>query len=170
MDDRTGRYPFPDKWIVRVTLQHRESGRRLSVLNTHLPHKIEDPGRPGRWTRTNNAARARFQLERMRREWQRAPGRWVVGTGDYNFDARADARTGMRRAPGKALGRLASSSYQELGLSGVVATHPPTGRYIDYVHVGRKHLRAGTLEFVRHWVVTGLNSDHHAIVAQLALR
>lgn len=170
VDQVSGRYPFPDKWIVRVTLRHRASGRLLSVLNTHLPHKIEDRDRPGRWTHTNNAARARFQLERMRREWERAPGRWVVGTGDYNFDARSDARTAMRRAPAKALGDLAASSYQVLGLRGMVPTHPPTGRYIDYVHASRPALDAGTLRFVRHWVITSLNSDHHALVAQLALR
>src|SRR5690606_15422666 len=107
VDEVTGRYPFGNRYIVRVTLRHKQTGRLLSVINTHLPHKAENRDRPGTWTETSNAARARFQLERMRHEWKTAPGRWVVGTGDYNFDARADQRVGLPRAPRKALAPVA---------------------------------------------------------------
>ena len=100
VDQLTGRYPFGHRYIIRVTLRHRETGRLLSVLDTHLPQKIEDFDHPGRWTTTSNAARARYQLERMTREWHQAPGRWVIGTGDYNFDAVRTPRWGWpRRRP-----------------------------------------------------------------------
>jgi len=170
VDQVTGRYPFGHRYIIRVTLRHRQSGRLLSVINTHLPQKIEDLDRPGHWTTTSNAARARFQLERMTREWREAPGRWVVGTGDYNFDHRADARTRLPRAPGRALGGVAISSYAVLGAGGLRTTHPPTGRHIDYVHAARSDLRAGHLEFLGQRTLGGLNSDHRPLLVRLALR
>jgi endonuclease/exonuclease/phosphatase family metal-dependent hydrolase len=170
VDEVTGRYPFGNRYIVRVTLRHKPTGRLLSVVNTHLPHKAEDRDRPGHWTTTSNAARARFQLVRMRREWKQAPGRWVVGTGDYNFDARADARVGLRGAPAKALSPVALSSFAVLGGGSLLPTHPPTGRYIDYVHAARKDLKDGTVKFLGQRTLTGLNSDHRPLLVRLALR
>jgi len=170
VDQVTGLYPFGHRYIIRVTLRHRETGRELSVINTHLPQKIENLDRPGRWTTTSNAARARFQLERMTREWRSAPGRWVIGTGDYNFDARADARIGLRRAPAKALGSVATSSYAVLGGRRLSPTHPPTGRYVDYVHAAKSDLRAGHVTFLGQRTFGGLNSDHRPLVVRLALR
>lgn len=170
VDDVTGRYPFGNRYIIRVTLRHRATGRLLSVINTHLPHKSEDRDRPGHWTRTSNAARARFQLERMRREWETAPGRWVVGTGDYNFDARADARVGLPRAPAQALAPVARSSYAVLGGRNLPPTHPPTGRYIDYVHASKTSLDSGDLKFLSQRTLFGLNSDHRALLVRMVLR
>lgn len=170
VDEVTGRYPFGNRYIIRVTLRHRATGRLLSVINTHLPHKSEDRDRPGHWTRTSNAARARFQLERMRREWETAPGRWVVGTGDYNFDARADARVALPGAPGRALGTVARSSYAVLGGRSLLPTHPPTGRYIDYVHAARSDLESGDLTFLGQRTLSGFNSDHRPLLVRLALR
>jgi endonuclease/exonuclease/phosphatase family metal-dependent hydrolase len=170
VDEVTGRYPFGHRYIIRVTLRHRPTGRLLSVINTHLPQKIEDLDRPGRWMKTSNAARARFQLERMRREWLQAPGRWVVGTGDYNFDARADRRTQLRRAPARALGSVATSSYAVLGGRDLLPTHPPTGRYIDYVHAANSDLKAGHIKFLGQRTLNDLNSDHRGLLVWLALR
>jgi endonuclease/exonuclease/phosphatase family metal-dependent hydrolase len=170
VDHRTGRYPFGNRYIVRVTLRHRPTGRLLSVINTHLPHKAEDRDHPGRWTPTSNAARARFQLERMRKEWEQAPGRWVVGTGDYNFDAVADARVRLPKAPLRALSPVALSSYAVLGVRGLQPTHPPTGRFIDYVHAARRDLRTGTVRFLGQRILAGLNSDHNALLVRLVLR
>jgi hypothetical protein len=170
VDRVSGRYPFGHRYITRVTLRHRLSGRLLSVINTHLPHKIEDRDRPGRWLKTSNAARARFQLERMRREWREAPGRWVVGTGDYNFDARADSRTRLPRGPTKALAPVATSSYAVLGGRDVLPTHPPTGRHIDYVHAAKPGLRAGHIKFLEQRTFGGLHSDHRALLVRMALR
>jgi endonuclease/exonuclease/phosphatase family metal-dependent hydrolase len=168
--DLAGRYPFGHRYIIRVTLRHRETGRLLSVIDTHLPQKIEDLDRPGRWLTTSNAARARFQLERMPREWRQAPGRWVVGTGDYNFDVHADADVGLAKAPAKALGSQATSSYAVLGGRDLLPTHRPTHRYIDYVHAANSDLRAGHVEFLGQRVFAGLNSDHRPLLVWLALR
>ena len=170
VDEVTGRYPFGNRYIIRVTLRHRATGRLLSVINTHLPHKSEDRDRPGHWTRTSNAARARFQLERMRREWETAPGRWVVGTGDYNFDARADARVRLPRAPARALASVARSSYAVLGGRNLRPTHPPTGRYIDYVHAARSDLASGDLKFLSQRTLFGFNSDHRPLLVRMVLR
>jgi endonuclease/exonuclease/phosphatase family metal-dependent hydrolase len=170
VDDVDGRYPFGNRYIIRVTLRHRATGRLLSVINTHLPHKSEDRDRPGHWTSTSNAARARFQLVRMRREWETAPGRWVVGTGDYKFDARADARVGLPRAPAKALAPEARSSYSVLGGKGLLPTHPPTGRFIDYVHVARSDLASGDLKLLNQRTLRGFHSDHRPLLVRMALR
>lgn len=170
VDYTMGQYPFPPRFVQRVTLRHRSSGEQLTVINTHLPHKIEDLDRPGEWLGTSNAARARFQLARMKRDWRTAPGRWVVGTGDYNFDARSDARHRPHDGVRDALGEYAVSSYAALGLDGLGASHPPTGRYIDYVHAARGALHRGELEFVRHRMVGGLYTDHNAVLARIRLR
>lgn len=170
VDYTTGRYPFGHRFVQRVTLRHKDTGRLLSVINTHLPHKIEDLDRPGHWLGTSNAARARFQLARMTKEWRSAPGRWVVGTGDYNFDARSDARMRPHDGLRDALGEYAVSSYAALGLDGIGPSHPPTGRYIDYVHAARSGLREGNLEFVRHRMIGGLVSDHNAVLARIRMR
>ena len=73
MDPAIGRYPFQSRYVMRVTLRQRDTGRLLSVINTHLPQKIEDFDRPGRWTTTGNAIKAQYQLDRMTREWEHAP-------------------------------------------------------------------------------------------------
>lgn len=170
VDYTMGQYPFPPRFVQRVTLRHRPSGELLTVINTHLPHKIEDLDRPGEWLGTSNAARARFQLARMKRDWRKAPGRWTVGTGDYNFDARSDARARPHDGVRDALGEYAVSSYAALGLDGLAASHPPTGRYIDYVHAARGALHRGEMEFVRHRMIGGLHTDHNAVLARIRLR
>lgn len=170
VDDSDGRYPFGNKYLQRVTLRQRDTGRLITVFNTHLPQKIEDLDHPGHWLQTSNAARARFQLARMTNDWRKAPGRWVVGTGDYNFDARADARVHPRGGPRAVLGQVAVSSYGALGFGGTRPSHPPTGRYIDYVQAARSDLHSGDLEFVGQRVIGGLNSDHDAVLARIRLR
>lgn len=170
VDDAIGRYPFGNRYVERVTLRERSTGRLLSVITTHLPQKIENLDRPGHWLKTYNAASARYQLARMRPVWRAAPGRWVVGTGDYNFDARSDARVQPKDGPRDTLGDLVETSYDALGFGGTVPTHPPTGRYIDYVQAARDDVRAGSMEFRRQRVVRGLNSDHNALLARIRLR
>lgn len=169
VDQSTGRYPYSDRYVVRVTLEHRKTGRLLSVINTHLPQKIENLKRPGRWLRTNNAARARFQLERLGRVWDGAPGRWVVGTGDYNFDAGSDARARPHGGVVRTYADRAISSYAALGQSGVQPTHPFSGRYIDYVHASRESVKTGNTRFLDQRTLPGLNSDHRPLLVWFAL-
>jgi endonuclease/exonuclease/phosphatase family metal-dependent hydrolase len=170
VDHANGRYPFGNRYVQRVTLRQRDTGQLISVINTHLPQKIEDLDNPGHWLQTSNAARARFQLARMTRDWRAAPGRWVVGTGDFNFDARADARLHPRGGPRAVLGDVAVSSYGALGFAGTTPSHPPTGRYVDYVQAARDDLHTGHLHFVGQRIIGGLNSDHNAVLARLRLR
>jgi hypothetical protein len=170
VDHAYGRYPFGNRYVQRVTLRQRDSGQLITVLNTHLPQKIEDLDNPGHWLQTSNAARARFQLGRMIRDWNAAPGRWVVGTGDYNFDARADRQEHPKGGPRRALGPVAVSSYGALGFDGIGPSHPPTGRYVDYVQAARPDLHAGQMKFVGQRMITGLYSDHNALLARILLR
>ncbi|ABL79961.1 MULTISPECIES: endonuclease/exonuclease/phosphatase [unclassified Nocardioides] len=165
---RDGRYPFGNRMVGVVTLRHRDTGRLLTVVDAHLPQAIEDLSRPGRWTPTINAYRARNQLARIATTWRSAPGRWVVGTGDYNFDARADARHRPRGGPRRALADTAVSSYQALGAD-VAPTFPSNGRRIDYVYVDRAAYRAEQMRFTGQWVVGGFASDHNALVTRLVL-
>ncbi|MDI6910630.1 hypothetical protein [Nocardioides sp.] len=165
---REGRYPFGNRMVGVVTLRHRDTGRLLTVVNAHLPQAIEDLSRPGRWTPTINAYRARNQLARIAATWRTAPGRWVVGTGDYNFDARADARHRPVGGPRRALADTAVSSYQALGTD-VAPTFPSNGRRIDYVYVDRAAYRAQQMRFAGQWVVGGFASDHNALLTRLVL-
>lgn len=165
---RVGRYPFGNRLVAVVTLEHKGTGQRLTVINAHLPQAIEDLDRPGRWTPTINAFRARNQLTRIAGIWRDASARWIVGTGDYNFDALADARHRLSGAPRRAFGDLAVSSYQRLGFD-VAPTFPSNGRRIDYVWADREAYRAGRIRFTGQWVVGGMYSDHNALVAQLRL-
>ena len=163
-----GRYPFGNRLVVVVTLEHRATGRLLTVINTHLPQAIEDLDRLGRWRPTINAFRARNQLERIAPIWRSAPGRWVVGTGDYNFDAGADARLRPVGGPRRVLARTAVSSYQALGTD-VAPTFPENGRHIDYVFLDHDAAAQGLMKFTGHRVLRGFNSDHQPLVARLRL-
>jgi hypothetical protein len=102
-------------------------------------------------------------------EWEHAPGRWVVGTGDYNVDARVDARLGLPRGPRDELGDLTVPSYARLGIQGLPPTHPPTGRLIDYVHAKRADLSDGRMRFVSQRVLGNLWSDHNALLVRIEL-
>lgn len=165
---REGRYPFGTRYVAVVRLEHIASGRVLTVLDTHLPQKIEDLDRLGRWMSTINAIRARAQLKRMAAIWRRAEGRWVVATGDFNFGARADARERSGGGPLRVLGRVATSSYQRLG-SGIGPTHPPTARNIDYVWMDRTGVRRGEVAALSQRVLSGYHSDHRPLLARLRL-
>lgn len=163
-----GRYPFGNRLVVTVTLRHRATGRLLTVIDAHLPQMIEDPSRPGRWTPTINSYRARNQLQRMAGLWSHAPGRWIVGTGDFNFDAHADAVQRPVGGPRRTLGPLAVSSYMALGTQ-VAPTFPENGRNIDYVWADRDAYADGRMRFEGQWVLSGFLSDHNALLARLSL-
>ncbi len=164
-----GRYPFGDRHALRVTLRERSSGELISVINTHLPQAVEDLARPGQWRPTKNSARAHRQLDRLARIWDRAPGRWVVGTGDYNVDARADARVRTPGGVARTFAGIARSSYAVLGFGDVRPTHPYSGRYVDYVHVAQSNLRKERVKILGHGTLNGLHSDHRPLLVWLKL-
>ena len=168
ISDETGRYPFGDRYAIRVTLRDRDTGELVSVLNTHLPQAIENLDKPGHWRPTYNSARARTKLTRMARMWDRAPGRWVIGTGDYNVDARAEARERPVGGLSRMFAGRAVSSYAVLGKD-IAPTHPISGRQIDYVYAARKDVRQERLKFIDQRTIPGLNSDHRALLVRFAL-
>lgn len=168
VSDESGRYPFGDRYAIRVTLRDRDTRELISILNTHLPQAIENLDKPGHWRPTYNSARARLQLTRMARMWDRAPGRWVVGTGDYNVDAAAEAKTRPYGGLSKMFAGRAVSSYAILGRD-LSPTHPVSGRQIDYVHAARKAVRQGRIEFLDQRTVPGLSSDHRPLLVRFAL-
>jgi endonuclease/exonuclease/phosphatase family metal-dependent hydrolase len=163
-----GRYPFGSRQIAVVTLEHRASGRRLTVLDAHLPPVIEDLTRPGRFAATENAEQARSQLRDLVQAWRSVDTRWVVGTGDFNFDARADLEHHTLDGPVRTLGRVARSTYQVVG-TGQRPTYPSLDRSIDYVWLDKDDLRSDRVDVLGQRVPTGYNSDHRPLLARLRL-
>ena len=95
----------------------------------------------------------------------------MIGTGDYNFDARCRRRGGAGQGAGQGPG--VGGDLRRTPCSVTVAllpTHPPTGRYIDYVHAANSDLRAGHIEMLDQRIFAGLNSDHRPLLVWLALR
>ena len=164
-----GLYPFGTRYALRVTLRDRATGERISVLDTHLPQRVEDLDAPGTWRATKNAQRAANQLARLAEVWQQAPGRWVVGTGDYNIAALADQRARNDGGVVASYAGVARSSYSVLGFGGLQPTHPTSGRYIDYVHVAAPDLASGRVELLSQHTPRGLNSDHRPLVVRMRL-
>ena len=163
-----GLYPMGNRQIASVTLAHRGTGRELTVLDVHLPQAIEDLDRLGRWRPTLNAGRARGELRRIAASWRHAPGRWVVSTGDYNFDADGDRRHRPSGGPRDVVGRVAVSSYAKLG-TGTAATFPENHRHIDYVWVDRSGYDDGRIRFAGQSTIGHLYSDHNSLLARLTL-
>ncbi len=165
----SGLYPFGTRYVLRVTLRDRASGKRLTVLDTHLPQRVEDLDDPGTFRATKNALRAQRQLDRLADIWGRAPGRWVIGTGDYNMAALADMRARSKGGISDAYAGIARSSYSVLGFDGLEPTHPFSDRYIDYVHAAQPDLADGRIEMLSQRTIDGLNSDHRPLLVRLRL-
>jgi len=156
--------PFGPRFVIRVTLTQRSTGRTVTVLDTHVNSHIEDLDRPGHPRDNLNADRARLHLARMHDLWADVPGRYVVATGDLNVDYAADARVRADGFPADALHDLAIPSYAALPMDGLLPTHPGSGRHIDYVFLDRRTYEERAA-FVSHRVLTGYYSDHRPIVA-----
>lgn len=157
------------RYVLEVELLHRDSGESLTVINTHANARTERHAgtrkRPGHPYRNLHAEETKRHLRRLTELITGAGSRWVVVTGDLNWGYVADQR---EHHPDFVEGRIdpvAVSSFKSLGLHGTSSTHPTTGRYIDYVFLARD-TPAG---FTGHEVVDGLNSDHRAVVATVAL-
>jgi len=161
--------PFPDRYVTSVVLRHRASGERLTVFDTHLNQYVENLDAPGTWRNNLNATRAKDHLDALTDLWRRADTRWVVGTGDLNFDYRAESRVRPVRGISATVGRVAESSYQALGLRGVPPTHRLSGRWIDYVLADRDALAEGRMAFRSQRALNGYGSDHRPLVVRLEL-
>ena len=159
--------PFPPRgWIV-VTLRHRETGRLLTVVDTHLNQAIESGDG---FQDTLNAEYAKEHLRLLAGVWDEVPGDLVVGTGDYNFDFRDDFAARPAGGIWDTQHEHATSSYQVLGLDGVEPSR--SGRWIDYVFIANDDLRVeaeddGTGQFVQHRTLDGYGSDHRPLVTRI---
>jgi len=161
--------PFGPRFVIRVTLTQRGTGRTFTVLDTHVNSYIEDLDRPGHHRDNLNADRARLHLARMGAFWATVPGRYVVATGDLNVDYTADTRVRTDGFPADALHGLGIASYDALPMADLLPTHPGSGRHIDYVFLDRRTY-GERATFVSQRVLTGYYSDHRPIVARIALR
>jgi len=159
--------PFPPRgWIV-VTLRHRESGRLVTVVDTHLNQSIESGDG---FQDTLNAEYAKEHLRLLAEVWDEVPGDLVVGTGDYNFDFHGDFAARPEGGVWDSQHEHATSSYQVLGLDGVEPSR--SSRWIDYVFIANDDLRVtakdtGTGQFVQHRTLDGYQSDHRPLVARI---
>ncbi len=167
--DSSANHPVSARYVLRVVLRERSTGLRTSIVTTHLPQAIESEEQPGTWRATYNAARAQRQLAALGRIIDGSPGRWVITTGDFNLDARAEQEQRPRRGPSRVLRGRAVSSYERLGIGDLSPTHPVSGRHIDYVYAGADDLRQDRLSFLRQRTIGGLSSDHRPLLVRLAL-
>lgn len=159
--------PFPPRGYIVVTLRHRDSGRLLTVVDTHLNQGIETGDR---FQDTVNADYAKEHLRELAAVWDEVPGDLVVGTGDYNFDFHDDFRARPEGGIWDTQHAHAASSYEILGLDGVESTRG--SRWIDYIWIAERTLRVrakdeGTGQYVEHESLAGFNSDHRPLVAQI---
>ncbi|KAA1429274.1 hypothetical protein [Nocardioides antri] len=159
--------PFPPRGYIVVTLRHRESGKLLTVVDTHLNQGIETGDQ---LQDTLNADYAKEHLKLLAQVWDRVPGDLVSGTGDYNFDFADDFRARPEGGVWDTQHSHATPSYEVLGLDGVAPTRG--SRWIDYVWIADRTLRVeaqdrGTGQFVRHESLGGFASDHRPLVVQI---
>jgi len=159
--------PFPPRGYIVVTLRHRESGRLLTVVDTHLNQGIETGDG---FQDTVNADYAKEHLRTLAEVWDTFPGDLVVGTGDFNFDFRDDFRARPEGGIWDTQHGHAASSYEILGLDGVESTRG--SRWIDYVWIADRTLRVkakdpGTGQYVAHESLDGFSSDHRPLVARI---
>ena len=165
-------YPIPPRYVVRVVLRHRASGRLLTVLNTHANHKTENLDRPGHPLRTLNMRYARGHFARLRELFLADEGSdWTVGTADLNVDQGPDRRVRYWGFPFAQLRGVAVSSWTALGARGMRDTFSSAGQHrkIDYVLLARRDVRHDA-SFVSHRVLTGMRSDHRPVLARIELR
>ena len=100
--------------------------------------------------------------------WNTTAGDVVAGTGDYNFDHADDADARPRGGISRQFEEEAVSSYDALGLTGVVPTR--NTRWIDYVWLSTDSLRpAGSAQFATHRSIGGFNSDHRPMLARIRI-
>ena len=166
------RYGVPARYVVRVSLRHRSTGRLLTVLNTHVNHKIENVNRPGHPLHTTNLRYARLHFGKLRDLWLEEPDTtdWTVGTADLNVDHLPDRRVRYWGFPTQQLGDVAVPSWSALGARGMPDTYTGLGQHrkIDYVMLARRD-RGHDAQFVSHRVLRGLRSDHRPLLARIAL-
>lgn len=164
-----GRTPYAPRYVLRVTLREKASRRLVTVVDTHLPPVLEGIERRGQYRNPVAEKRGRIQLRKVDTVFDRTPGHWVLGTGDYGFGAQAEIAEQPWGGISRMLAGTALSTYAVLGTSGIDPTDTTTARYADYVHLDRVQLDAGHIEVLGQRTLGAINSDHRPLIAWLAL-
>lgn len=165
--------PFGPRWLVIGRFLHLPTQRTVTLLNTHLPYRIEVGDR---FQRNVNAEVSRLHIATLADLWPTLPGDVVVGTGDYNFDYVDDSRARPKGGITRRFEGRATSSFEALGTEGLLPTHD-THRWIDYVFLADHTLRTRkdrpgqghVAQFATHRVLDGYHSDHRPVLARIRL-
>lgn len=166
---------FPPKWVNVVTLRDRRTGFTLSVTNVHVAHSAEAwQSRPGRFSRLVTATCAKTIYSRLAQLWPTLPGRYVIATGDWNFDYKTDSRRRPHGGMSHVLGPLTVSNWQALGYRKRTRTvtmrqDPRPARLIDWVLVNREDVAAGRIGLHSHAVLQRYHSDHRPVLVRMHL-
>lgn len=151
-------HKFPNRYVVRVRLHDKATGLSVAILNTHLNSSIDANGHP----KDNvNTRRAVEHIAKLRDLVKRSTAKVVFVTGDFNIDATDDAKVRDPRFPVRQLGPVATSAWMRYP-GDAKPTHGD--RRIDYVWV--KNASRNHAAFVDSFTVTGLKSDHNALVTK----
>ena len=152
----------PERYMLAKRLQHRKTKRVLKVRSTHMNSHVENP----KWRDLPRWKQYTQHLWRLRRSLAFHRGGEVVqhlGM-DCNVNYR---RRAVRVAPVLPYAALrtvrARCSYAVLGTPGLGTKGR---RLIDAVWL----MRSPYARFVRQQIITGLNSDHNAVVVTLEIR
>jgi len=157
-------HPFRPKWVTSVTLRHLDSGRVLTVMNTHAPNHVETGDE---WQDNLNATYARVHYRRLADLMTADPSQDVVAVGDLQWDHKDDIEARPEGGITATFEGRVLSSFEVLGLDGLCPTR--NSRWIDYVLVPAAAVEAGRMEFVTHRSLDGFGSDHRPMVARIAL-
>lgn len=147
------------KSVQWVQLQQVSTGAVFFVVNHHIVPSIENGRRPDDSKPKRIGLYQRQMAAMLSVVGKLRPYGPVAVTGDFNIDARADARVKDPRWPYVLMGsRGLSSNWRSLGYP-ADGTHGGGGRLIDYVW-----LTTGTAQPVQQRILGRYGSDHSAVV------
>ncbi|MBS41853.1 MAG: hypothetical protein CMH83_01505 [Nocardioides sp.] len=152
--------------VLRVSLRERSSGDVLSVLVAQVPDGAASTEQPGRWAASDEAVVGRETLRRYADMWDKAPGRWGVGTLDLGLDAFAEADAAPVGGPTRHLADVAASTYDVRGRKGVDAATDHT----EVVYVRRTDLDRERLSVRGQTSMDDLAGTTHPVIGWLQVR
>jgi endonuclease/exonuclease/phosphatase family metal-dependent hydrolase len=142
------------EYLTWVRLKHKDSGRIINFGSTHLTPSI------------HYAARYRLhdrQSDNLKR-WVQSVSNHVIFVGDFNIDARKDAKERDPNMPFVKFGSVGvHSNFRSLGIP-PVATHGK--RYIYYVFYKLRD----SIKPIAQKVLSGYSSDHRPLVVEFEVK
>lgn len=161
-EDGAGSARIESKWATWVVLRHRETNKRIAVINWHAPATVEDPKKPMRQAALRQCTASADVLARdLSKE---VDATFIAGDMNVNY-----RRKRVNRIPGFPVavfhksGFMANWSYGRLPLlgthtsNGLFTTLPTGTRLIDYVFAN--------VPCVRSRILRGYVSDHRPVLA-----